>query len=95
MRVAVILVMLVMSACASDPGRELQGRHLKNGAPERYERLGTITSTALPDETACGEKQIKWCGAKSESCQCVYAHEARDRLRRMTDQLNTARFPNP
>jgi hypothetical protein len=94
MRVILVIALLAIAGCASNQG--LSGKHSKNSSVMRYERFGTATSYGLPGETKCGSKQVQWCtsGSHGETCKCVYAHEASDRVRRMADQLKRAQFPN-
>lgn len=97
MRSTLMLVVVMMTACATDPAGELSGRHSKNGAQVPVERLGSVTSSALPAELRCGSKQVMWCagGRVRNACQCVQIREAQDRVRRFAAQRDTSLFRNP
>jgi hypothetical protein len=92
-----VLLVLTIAGCATDPAGELSGRHAKNGSPVPVERLGSVTSSALPTELQCGSKQVMWCagGRVRSACQCVQIREAQDRVRRFAAQRNTSLFRNP
>lgn len=91
------MVVMAIAGCATGSSGELSGRHGKNGGQASVERLGSITSAALPGELRCGSKQVMWCadGRSREACQCLYVREAQDRVRRMADQMNTSVFRKP
>ena len=97
MRMTVLVALLFVAGCASDPGGELTGRYAKNGAHPVVERLGTVTTTSAPGELQCGSRQLMWCtGDRSgETCRCVYKHVAEERVRAIADRLKTDRFRTP
>ena len=97
MRVFLVIIILLVTGCATDSGGEISGKQLKNGGPVRYERLGTVTRIDTPTELQCGEKRVKWCGVrgKEQSCQCLHIHRAQDQVRRMMGQSGNGIISNP
>ncbi|MDH3987530.1 MAG: hypothetical protein OEV34_00280, partial [Gammaproteobacteria bacterium] len=83
------------SGCAVDGG--ISGKHSKNAGPVRYERLGVLTETTLPEEMACHSSQVKWCSSNTnpESCRCMTVHDAERRVRRMATGMQHHRTYNP
>jgi hypothetical protein len=96
MRVFLVITFLLVSGCASDAGGGISGKQSKNSGPVRYERLGAVTSIGVPDGLQCGTNKMKWCSVESrkESCQCLYIHQAEDKVRRMAGQLRNQRYSN-
>ena len=89
MRVIVFLLILTAAGCSSQSG--LSGKSAKNGSVMQYERLGTLTTYDVPTDVKCGGRQVQFCAPDSQGqrCTCVHRDVARDRIRRMADQLNT------
>ena len=85
MRVLVPLLMLAVAGCATSP----EGHSTKNTDAARYERLGVVTDTPPPEELSCSRRQVMWCaeGNHGRQCKCVFVHQAKDRVRRMADQI--------
>ena len=88
MRVIVFLLVLTVAGCSSQSG--MSGKSAKNGQVMQYERLGTLTSYEMPTEMKCGRRQVQFCAPDSQgqNCTCVHRDIAKDRIRRMADQLN-------
>ena len=82
---------IAIAGCATSPGSAPGANALNPDEPVRVERLGSITTAELPQEKRCNSKQVKWCSDGDKGCRCVYKHVARDRLRRMEDQMRNLR----
>ena len=97
MRLISVMVLLLVSGCASSPDYDLSGKQSKNGTPVRYERLGSVTSLDVPTDLKCNSRQVRWCNVVGswKKCGCVYIHDAEEKVRRMAGQVRNQRRPNP
>ena len=89
MRIFTVVLLLVLAGCSSQSG--LSGKQTKNGQVMQYERLGTLTSYDMPTAMKCGSRQVQFCAPDSQggNCTCVHRDTARDKIRRLADQLRT------
>ena len=87
MRIFPVIVFIFLSGCVVDGG--ISGKHSKNAGLVRYERLGVLTETTLPEEMVCHSSQVKWCSSNAgpASCRCMTVHDAERRVRRMAKRM--------
>ena len=95
MRIFPVIVFIFISGCAVDAG--VSGKHSKNAGLVRYERLGVLTETTLPEEMVCRSNQVKWCSSNNDPgrCRCMTVHDAERRVRRMATGMQHHRTYNP
>ena len=85
MRVFSVLLVLLISGCATNMAGSFRGEHARNPGPDRYARLGAITNEDVPDLDTCRRNPLAWCSgeAAGENCRCLLIHEAQEKVRQI------------
>ena len=85
MRVLVLAMVLVVSACASNPSAGIGGSQEKNGWPAADKILYAEVDHVQLRPEPCKRGSILWCTGQRNSadCHCVSEHDADARAERM------------
>jgi len=86
MRVPVIIVAFLLSACAADTNELIQDAHKDGNWTAVNRRLDTEEERGELSALICGSSHQLWCNTslKETSCDCILRPVAEDRVRRIT-----------
>jgi hypothetical protein len=82
MKALFVVVCLLMTGCATGVTSYTAGDESKNGAPVRFERLGTMTSEDISASRQCRSTQVKVCTMSDarEDCGCMFIDDVQRRV---------------
>lgn len=85
MRILVLAVVLLVSACASNPSAGIGGSQEKNGWPAAEKVLHAEADYVQLRQAPCNRGGFLWCTGQRNNadCHCVFEHDADERAKRL------------